>query len=162
MKLFKYIILVLIIWVGLSSLSIRGNHIDPNNIYENAKDVKINKYIDSDHCERFVLKRAGIKDTIGILYQHFYPAHNGMPTIVNPNNWNITLMILGKDRVTYSKVENLEKIKYKDIYISEIKNITSWLKQININELISKKELSYFPEQNIYGLYFFYYLIPEK
>lgn len=162
MKILKYIVLLIIIWAGLSSLSIRGHKIDPIDIYENANDIKINKYIDSINGKYFVLKCKGIKDTIGILYQHFYPANNGKPTIKSMNSWWITIFVLGKDRVSYSTNTRIKNIKYPNIYTREINNINDWIKQVDINKLISENKLSYSYEQNTYGLFLFYYLIPAK
>lgn len=72
-------------------------------------------------------------------------------------------MEIGKKKLTvYNIFSDLKKIRFRNIIIKQKSNIEIWLKQINIDELISKRELSYFPEQNIYGLYFFYYLIPVK
>lgn len=161
MRILKSIILVVCFLISLNN-----NALNQEDVYDNPMDIIISDYLNQNKKINFALKSKEIKDTIGIIYNHFYPAHNGKPTLKSLNNWSITLFIKDGDRekklTVYNIFSDLKKIRFRNIIIKQKSNIEIWLKQINIDELISKRELSYFPEQNIYGLYFFYYLIPVK
>ena len=161
MRILKSIILVVCFLISLNS-----NALNQEDVYDNPMDIIISDYLNQNKKINFALKSKEIKDTIEIIYNHFYPAHNGKPTLKSLNNWSITLFIKDGDRekklTVYNIFSDLKKIRFRNIIIKQKSNIEIWLKQINIDELISKRELSYFPEQNIYGLYFFYYLIPVK
>ena len=163
MKIFKIIILLVCF---SCSFSINGEELNQENVYNNSKEVIIKDYLNQNKKICFWLNSCEVKDTIGVIYNHFYPAYNGKPTIDSPNSWSITLFIKDGNRkkniTVYNIFSDLKKVRFKNIIIKEKLNIENWLKQIDINDLISKNRLSYFPEQNMYGLYFLYYLIPVK
>lgn len=93
MRILKSIILVVCFLISLNS-----NALNQEDVYDNPMDIIISDYLNQNKKINFALKSKEIKDTIGIIYNHFYPAHNGKPTLKSLNNWSITLFIKDGDR----------------------------------------------------------------